>query len=99
LTEITPETLLAAGVIRGTEFPVKVLGKGEVSTALTVSAHAFSETAKAQIEAAGGTVTVIERTDRWTEARPRSRRLPLNRAMKQAGVGKVGGPSRKEFQG
>jgi ribosomal protein L18E len=99
LEEVTPESLHAKGVIRGTEFPVKILGNGEISSAIKVSAHGFSEGAKALIEQAGGTVTVLERTDRWTEARPRSRRLPLNRAMKQAGVGKVGGPSRKDFQG
>jgi large subunit ribosomal protein L15 len=99
LDEISPESLLASGVIRGLEFPVKILGNGELSSAIKVSAHAFSESAKTQIEQAGGTVTVIERTDRWTVARPRSRRLPLNRAMKQARVGKVGGPSRKDFVG
>jgi len=98
LDEITPQSLFDAGVIRGLEFPVKILGNGEISKAVNISAHAFSETAKTQIEGAGGSVTVIERTDRWTEARPRSRRLPLNREMKAARVGKAGGPSRSEFE-
>jgi hypothetical protein len=39
---------------------------------------------------------MLERTDEWLSARPRSRRLPLNRELKQARVGKVGRPSRKE---
>jgi large subunit ribosomal protein L15 len=99
IDEITPEALYAAGVIRGLEYPVKVLGNGEVSRAIKISAHGFSEGAKSQIEAAGGTVTVLERTDKWTQARPRSRRLPLNREMKKAGVGKAGGPTRSEFEG
>ena len=38
---------------------IKVLGEGDLTKKLNVSAHAFSETAKLKIEAAGGTVTVI----------------------------------------
>jgi large subunit ribosomal protein L15 len=94
--EITPESLYERGVIRGLEFPVKILGTGEVSSALMVTAHAFSASAKERIEAAGGTVTTIERTDRWVTARPRSRALPLNRELKQARVGKVGGPKNRK---
>ncbi|MBE2186112.1 MAG: 50S ribosomal protein L15 [Rhodothermales bacterium] len=55
---ITPESLAAVSVVRKGE-KVKILGGGELSSALTVSAHAFSESAKARIEAAGGTVTVL----------------------------------------
>ena len=52
--EITPETLLEKGLVRrGLE--VKILGDGEVSSALTVKAHRFSKTAREKIEAAGGT--------------------------------------------
>ena len=69
---------------------------GELTTAIKISAHAFSEGAKGQIESAGGSIETLERTDRWVTARPRSRRLPLNRELKQAGVGKVGGPARNE---
>jgi large subunit ribosomal protein L15 len=93
---ITPEVLAELGVIRGTRFPVKILANGELASALTVHAHAFSKAAQAAIEAAGGTVQTLERTDEWTSARPRSRRLPLNRELKAMGVGKVGGPSRRE---
>jgi len=93
---ITPEMLFERGVIRGLEFPVKVLGNGEAVASLTISAHAFSESARAAIEAAGGTATVLERTDRWMTARPRSRRLPINRELKEARFGKVGGPQRRD---
>ena len=62
----------------------------------TISAHAFSESARAAIEAAGGTATVLERTDRWITARPRTRRLPINRELKEARFGKVGGPQRRD---
>jgi large subunit ribosomal protein L15 len=93
---VTPEVLKAAGVIRGLEFPVKILGDGELTKSVSVKAHAFSKSAQAAIESAGGSVETLERDDQWTQARPRSRRLPLNREMKQKRVGKVGGPSRRE---
>ena len=93
---ITPELLYARGVIRGLEFPVKILGEGEVSRALDVRAHAFSASARERIEAAGGSLQTLERSDQWLSARPRSRRLPLNAELKRARVGKVGGPSRKD---
>ena len=93
---ITPDVLAARGLIRGTEFPVKILANGEISGAVTIHAHAFSKSALAAIEAAGGTVVNLERTDRWLTARPRSRQLPLNRELKAMRVGKVGGPSRRE---
>lgn len=58
-TEVTPETLRAKGLIRH-RGRVKVLAEGELDRALTVRAHAFSETARQKIEKAGGTVEVIE---------------------------------------
>lgn len=93
---VTPESLYAAGVTRGLEFPVKILALGDVTRPISVSAHAFSAAAKAQIEAAGGTATEIERTDRWVTARPRTKRLPLNSELKRAGFGKVGGPTSRD---
>jgi hypothetical protein len=75
---------------------VKILGNGELGKKVEVHAHAFSGSAKEAIEAAGGSVSTLERTDKWAVKRPRTRRLPLNRELKQARVGKVGGPSRRE---
>lgn len=56
---ITPETLREAGILKHLREPVKVLGQGGLSKKLTISAHRFSEAAKAKIEAAGGTAVVI----------------------------------------
>ena len=56
--EVNPEDLAAKGAVRSGEL-VKVLGQGEVSSALRVSAHAFSATARDKITAAGGTVTEL----------------------------------------
>ena len=57
-TDVTPELLAAAGLIRSTKVDVKVLGSGELTKKLSVSAHAFSATAREKIEAAGGTCTI-----------------------------------------
>ena len=57
---IDPRALRASGVIRGTDRPVKILGRGEVGRAVDVRAHAFSASAREKIEAAGGTAKVIE---------------------------------------
>jgi large subunit ribosomal protein L15 len=52
------DALVAAGAVRG-GYPVKVLGNGDISVAVQVSAHAFSQTAKDKIAAAGGTATEV----------------------------------------
>ena len=56
---VTPESLRDAGLLKHLREPVKVLGNGELSKKLTVSAHKFSESAKAKIEAAGGTCVLL----------------------------------------
>ena len=56
--DVTPENLVARGAARQGE-PIKVLGAGELSVALRVTAHAFSATAAQKIERAGGTVTKL----------------------------------------
>ena len=55
--EVTPETLVTARLIKNTKIDIKILGSGELTKKLSVSAHGFSKTAKEKIEAAGGTVT------------------------------------------
>ncbi|MGI9253831.1 MAG: 50S ribosomal protein L15, partial [Thermomicrobiales bacterium] len=62
---VTPESLYAAGVTRGLRFPVKILGGGELGRKLAVHAHGFSASAKAAIEAAGGSVSTLVRDDEW----------------------------------
>ena len=66
-SEVTPETLKAKRLIRKLTVDVKVLGVGELSKALSVSAHGFSKAAKEKIEAAGGSVT-------WLRGEPAPRR-------------------------
>lgn len=57
--EVTVATLMTSGVVSNPRDGVKILGNGELSKKLTVKVNAFSESAKAKIEAAGGTVEVI----------------------------------------
>lgn len=56
---VDAESLVASGLLKKTLDGVKVLGKGDITKALTVKVTAISESAKAKIEAAGGTVEVL----------------------------------------
>lgn len=68
--EVSPDTLLEARAVRKKNQPVKVLGDGELTVALTVHAHKFSASARQKIEAAGGKVVELP----WdVERRSRSR--------------------------
>jgi large subunit ribosomal protein L15 len=58
--EVTPEDLRAAGLATRKDVPVKVLGQGSLTKQLTVRAHAFSATARAKIESAGGAVEILD---------------------------------------
>ncbi|MHB1210196.1 MAG: 50S ribosomal protein L15 [Acidimicrobiales bacterium] len=59
VSDINLDVLVSRGLARKKDL-VKVLGRGELTTKLNVSAHGFSASAKAAIEAAGGTVTVLD---------------------------------------
>jgi large subunit ribosomal protein L15 len=56
--DVTLDALKTAGLAKKADVPVKILAKGEITKPLTVHAHKFSASAKAAIEAAGGTVVV-----------------------------------------
>lgn len=58
-SEISPESLIERGLVNKPGMPVKILGNGEAPQGIKVAAHAFSESAKTKIEAAGGTATVL----------------------------------------
>jgi large subunit ribosomal protein L15 len=58
--DVNPDVLVANGLARKKDL-VKVLGRGTLSSAMNVSAHAFSASARAAIEAAGGTVTELDK--------------------------------------
>jgi large subunit ribosomal protein L15 len=58
--EVTPEVMHRRGIIKKAKHDIVVLGNGEVSKSLKVSAHRFTKSAREKIEKAGGAVTVIE---------------------------------------
>ena len=58
-TEVTIDTLIETGIIKSAKDGVKILGNGELTKKLTVKANAFSEGAKAKIEAVCGKAEVI----------------------------------------
>ena len=58
--EVTPEALVEAGILKNLKKPVVLLGSGEVTVPLNVRLHRITSGAQAAVEAAGGTVEVIE---------------------------------------
>jgi large subunit ribosomal protein L15 len=76
--EVTPETLKAKRLIRKVSVDVKVLGVGELSKALSVSAHGFSKTAKEKIEKAGGSVI-------WLRGEPVEKKPKVRKSKPAAG--------------
>lgn len=59
--EVTPQSLEARGLLKEAYDEVKILGDGELTKALTVAAHRFSQSARQKIQQAGGQVTVLQR--------------------------------------
>ncbi len=58
-SEVTPERLVAAGVVKSLRHPIKILAEGDINHPLVVKANKFSTAAKAKIEAAGGRVEEV----------------------------------------
>lgn len=61
--EVTPQTMVAVGLIKSLKKPIKVLAAGEIHCPLLIKASKFSEMAKKKIEAAGGTAVEIEESE------------------------------------
>jgi len=58
-SEVTPDVLRERGLVRQSNVPVKVLGRGDIAKKLTIKAHKFSGSAAKKIEAAGGSAEVL----------------------------------------
>ena len=59
-SEVTPEKMVASGLVKSLRQPVKVLADGELTYPLSIKAHKFSAAARAKIEAAGGSAEEVE---------------------------------------
>jgi large subunit ribosomal protein L15 len=88
--EVTPESLAAAGLIKNTRIDVKILGEGELTKKLSVTAHRFSATARAKIEQAGGSVEQLR------EERKKRRRRGKTKAPAPAAAEPEAGPPAEE---
>src|SRR5881227_1981902 len=75
-TEITPELLKAKRLIRSVRVDVKILGQGDLSKKLSVSAHSFSKSAREKIEGAGGAVTWLRGEPKPKVKKERKRPAP-----------------------
>jgi large subunit ribosomal protein L15 len=71
--DVTPDALVAAGLLKNTKTDIKILGSGELTKELAVTAHGFSKSARAKIEAAGGSVT-------WLRGEPVARKVKTHKA-------------------
>jgi large subunit ribosomal protein L15 len=96
--EINAASLAAAGLIRDTELPLKILGEGELTKRLSVTADKFSASAKAKIEAAGGTAMEVVRM-KWTRNGPQQvlakRRVKIDPAVQAAAKAQRAGKGSK----
>src|SRR5437870_7501598 len=77
--EVTPEALKAARLIRSTRVDVKILGVGDLTKALTISAHGFSKSAREKIEKAGGSIV-------WLRGEPVPKKVKKRKARPAAGA-------------
>jgi large subunit ribosomal protein L15 len=84
-TGVTPELLLETRIVRKRGIDVKILGRGELTKKLTVSAHRFSATAREKIEAAGGTVVPLrEEIEKARKPKKRASEAAEDAAQKAA---------------
>jgi large subunit ribosomal protein L15 len=79
-TDVTPEALVAHKLLRQVSTGLRILGNGELKVALKVKAHHFSAGARAKIEAAGGTVTLIEAAEPTRGRRVVKRKRKIKRS-------------------
>jgi large subunit ribosomal protein L15 len=63
-SKVEPSTLRERGIVKKIQNGIKVLGRGNLDKKLVISAHAFSENARAKIQSAGGTVEVIKKNEK-----------------------------------
>jgi large subunit ribosomal protein L15 len=78
--DVTPEALKELGLIRNLRSDVKILGHGDLSKKLTVTAHRFSATAREKIESAGGTIVSLREEEVPTRSRKRRKIAAKKRA-------------------
>jgi large subunit ribosomal protein L15 len=81
---VTPEDLKQAGLIGSTRIDVKILGSGDLTKKLTVSAHLFSKSAREKIEGAGGSITWLRGEPKPTPKKERKKKPPVEQPEAEA---------------
>ena len=94
--DVTVESLKAKGLIRNTRTDVKILGSGDLTKKLAVTAHRFSAAAREKIEAAGGTATALREETGVERTRKRRKIAARKRAATQAAATKPDDGSEQE---
>jgi len=75
--EVTPDSLVAVGLLKNTKTDIKILASGDLTKTLVVSAHGFSKTARQKIEAAGGSIV-------WLKGEPVEKKAKKHKAKPAA---------------
>jgi large subunit ribosomal protein L15 len=88
--EVTPEALKATRLIRSIRVDVKILGEGELTKKLVVSAHGFSKVAREKIEAAGGSATLLREPKLKKRKRHKKAAAPVAEVEAEAAVEEPG---------
>jgi large subunit ribosomal protein L15 len=74
-SEVTPDALVEAGLLKNTKIDIKILGSGELTKKLSVTAHGFSRSAREKIEAAGGSITRLRGEPVEKKAKKKTRKV------------------------
>lgn len=101
VAEATPDVLKANGLIRSAAGLIKILGDGDLSAKITVSAHKFSKSARAKIEGAGGTcISLAKEVVPGTGKRAKRQKASRDKAAKIAALprGKTVAPATSEAE-
>jgi large subunit ribosomal protein L15 len=88
---VNVEALVEKGLVKNTRADVKILGSGDLKKTLSVTAHAFSETAREKITAAGGSATALREP-----ADPRKKRKRSKKAASESAATEAPGPQAEE---
>jgi large subunit ribosomal protein L15 len=93
--EVTPESLVEKGVLKNTKTDIKILGNGDLTKKLAVTAHAVSASAREKIEAAGGSITLL-REPKERRPKRRAERAPAPEPETEAVVEEAPEPEESE---
>jgi large subunit ribosomal protein L15 len=97
--DVTPESLKAKGLATRKDVPVKILGQGDITKKLSISAHYASASAREKIEAAGGTIELlVEPKKKKTGPKPQAEPKAKSKAESKAETDDPAGPAPEDLE-